>query len=119
MAIAADESMVLEIGIVKVDGSGSMKTTSNHAMAFKLGKTSNHVGMDFAVLEFEIDKELVDEPLLIYFRGVNATHDEDLYEPELCSELFIEIEFRAIQNLHACESNHPELTTVKEPITLS
>ena len=37
--------------------------------------------IDFSVLEFEIDASLVNEPLLIYFRGVNQTHDEDMYEP--------------------------------------
>ena len=82
VAVASDESMHLEIGVVKQDGSGSMKTSINHEVDFKKDwNESNHIVIDLAVLEFEIDKELVDEPLLIYFRGVNQTHDEDLFEP--------------------------------------
>ena len=95
--MASDESMHLEIGIVKLDGSSSMKTSINHEVNFKKERGEhNHIIIDFAVLELEIDKELVDEPLLIYFRGLNQTHDEDLFEPQLCTEVFIEIEFRAI-----------------------
>ena len=74
-----------------------MKTSINHEVNFKKERGEhNHIIIDFAVLELEIDKELVDEPLLIYFRGLNQTHDEDLFEPQLCTEVFIEIEFRAI-----------------------
>ena len=53
-----------------------MKTSINHEVNFKKERGGdNHIIIDFAVLELEIDKEIVDEPLLIYFRGLNQTHD--------------------------------------------
>ena len=53
-----------------------MKTSINHEVNFKKEHGGdNHIIIDFAVLELEIDKEIVDEPLLIYFRGLNQTHD--------------------------------------------
>lgn len=96
-----------------------MKTSINHEVNFKKERGyDNHIIIDFAVLELEIEKELVDEPLLIYFRGLNQTHDEDLFEPQLCTEVFIEIEFRALQNIHACETSYPEISEKKNPIVL-
>ena len=78
-AIEADESMHIEIGIVKADGTGSMHQKTNHAIDFS-GK-GQHSIIDFSVLEFEVNKEMVDTPLLIYFRSVNQTHDGGLMGP--------------------------------------
>ena len=74
--------------------------------------------IDFSVLEFGAHKDLIGEPLHIYFRGVNMTHDSGYMEPQLCVDLFVEIEFRSISDLHRCESHYPELVTQKKPIEL-
>lgn len=110
-ATAADESMHLEIGIVRADGTGHMNAETNHYMNFMQHTGIQGALTDFGVLELEVPKDLVDEPLLIYFRGVNQTHDSGSMEPQLCTQLFIEIEFRAMQSLKKCDSTLPELTT--------
>ena len=69
-ATAAEESMSIEVGIVKADGTGKMMTKSNHFMHFKK-KDGTGAQIDFGVLEFEVVSELVNEPLLVYFRGMN------------------------------------------------
>ena len=70
IATEADEAMHLEIGVVKADGSGAMTSETNHHMNFyKHGGAGTLI--DFTVLEFSVTKELVDEPMHIYFRGLN------------------------------------------------
>lgn len=49
---------------------------------------------------------------------MNHTHDYDFMGPQLCTDLFIEIEFRATQSLHACDSSLPELRRQRNPIVL-
>ena len=105
----ADESMHFEIGVVRADGSGSMKSESNHIVDYNGKAQGGHTVIDFSVLELEIGAKLVDEPLHIYFRGLNVTHDTYFNEPQLCVDLFIEIEFRSLPNLHRCDSHFPEL----------
>ena len=103
VATAADEAMHIELGIVRADGTGAMTAETNHAMSFSPDGGSKAL-TDFGVLEFEVTSALVDEPLLVYFRGVNQTHDAGFMEDQLCAQLFIELEFRATANLHKCES---------------
>ena len=94
-----------------------MHVESNHLMDF--GPHKGAAEIDFSVMEFEINEHLVDEPLLIYFRSVNRTHDYDFEEePQLCAEVYMEIEFRTLQSLHKCDSSYPELTTKKKPILI-
>jgi hypothetical protein len=52
----------------------------------------------------------MDEPLYLYFRGTNYTHDEGVLNDPQCQIMFIEIEFRSKDTLHACDEN---LTPVK------
>lgn len=70
LATPADEAMVLEIGIAKADGTGAMNNKGNHFLHFDKGRHSGAL-VDFAVLEFEVVSELVNEPMLIYFRSLN------------------------------------------------
>jgi hypothetical protein len=56
--------MIIEIEIMKADGSGpTLSSESNHMIDFS-GK-GKHTELDFSILEFEVVKELVDTPLLI------------------------------------------------------
>ena len=72
----ASESMVLEIGVSRADGHGDMHSAGNHLIH------AEHVDieLDFSVLEFQIKEKLVNEPLLVYFRSVNRTHDAGIHE---------------------------------------
>lgn len=114
----SDESMHFEIGVVRADGMGTMHTESNHVVDYNGKAHGGHTVIDFSVLEFEVSPKLINEPLHIYFRGVNVTHDFDFMEPQLCVDLFIEIEFRSVQNLHRCDNLYPDLLNKKQPIEL-
>ena len=62
--------MHLEVGMGRADGSGSMKAETNHILHLD-EENGAHAVIDFSVMEFEVTKELVDVPLLVFFRGVN------------------------------------------------
>ena len=70
--------MHLEIGVARADGTGEMTAETNHKMSFKTHGDSFAV-IDFSVLEFQVEE--VDVPLVIYFRGVNQTHDDGSMDP--------------------------------------
>ena len=116
MATAAEETMHLEIGVARADGLGEMHSKTNHKL--KVSERHEPVVLDFSVLEFEIDKSLVNQKLLVYFRSVRRTHESRVGGAEFCAELFIEIEFRSFENWHRCDSSKPELMSQRSAIEL-
>ena len=109
-----DENFAIEIGVTKSDGTSFLKSVSNHQIDLKgqIGMTS----LDFTQLSFEVQAKLVDEPLLIFFRGTNFTHDNAGQETPQCQLLYIEIEFRSDTAKHQCNSDYPAATSKSEAI---
>lgn len=75
LATEAQETMVIEIGASRADGHGDMHSSGNHQIEIQSG----HAELDFSVLEFLVTDKLLNEPLLIYFRSVNRTHDAGIH----------------------------------------
>ena len=90
---------------------------SNYEIDMKggFGKT----GLEFTQLYFEVTSRLVNEPLLIYFRSTNFTHDSLSYEVPQCQLLYIELEYRSDKNMHQCDSEYPSQTSTSSPIQIS
>ena len=81
----------------------------------KIGKTY----LEFTELHFDVTHKLLDEPLLIYFRSTNFTHDNSGQETPQCQLLYIEIEFRSDKNMHHCNTDYPQATPKNEAIHIS
>ena len=61
---------------------------------------------------------MINEPLLIFFRGMNYTHDELRATENKCQTLFIELEFRSSQTKHVCVNDYPSALQSKSPVAL-
>ena len=95
---STDDSFAIEIGVSKSDGTSFLKSVSNYEIDMRggFGKT----GLEFTQLHFDVSTKLVDEPLLIYFRSTNFTHDSLSFEAPQCQLLYIELEYRSDKNMH-------------------
>ena len=112
-----DENFAIEIGVTKSDGTSFLKSVSNHQVDLKgqIGETA----LDFTQLAFDVPSKLVDEPLLIFFRGTNFTHDSLGQETPQCQLLYIEIEFRSDAAKHSCNPDLPAATSRSEAIHIA
>ena len=71
------------------------------------------------MLNLEITKELVNQPLLIMFRGKNFSNEDEREVDRQCQLFYIEMEFRAKDSAHKCSEDYPSPTFKKQPIELS
>ena len=79
---STDENFSINVGVAKADGSAFINSVINHEIDMKgsIGKAT----LEFSQLSFEVTSKLVDEPLVIYFRSLNFTHDNLGLEAPQC-----------------------------------
>ena len=71
---STEEALDIEIAVARSGESTFFKTETNHEIDFG-GKLSKQK-VDFTMLHLDINEDLKDVPLLLFFRGMNYTHDD-------------------------------------------
>jgi hypothetical protein len=72
--VYVEEALDIEIAVAQEYDKKFLKTETNYEIDFK-GKLGNQK-TDFTELRLEITENMLNNPLLIFFRGMNYTHDD-------------------------------------------
>lgn len=64
---------------------------------FRLPSSDSPIKLEHAFLNFEINQEMINKPLYVFFRALNFSSEEKtISKEEGCLSLFIEAEFRSV-----------------------
>lgn len=114
--VYVEEALDIEIAVANEGEGAFFKTETNYEIDFrgKLGLQKT----DFTAMHLEITEKMINGPLLIFFRGMNYTHDELRASENKCQTLYMELEFRSTETKHVCSSDLPVASEFKSPVKL-